>query len=257
MRIAALRPFQLEVATRSDRGLVRSTNEDAFGTRLDEGIVVVADGMGGYRAGEVASRIAVDAVLDHLCKQVHGKTGPDPCLDEARRAVGQANRAIGRAVHNAPELHGMGTTIVLGVFREAGLGFAWVGDSRLYLLRDQRLIQLTIDHTLVQELVNQQMFASVEAAKDAGVGDNVLTRALGTEEPLSVDAGSLETAAGDIFLFCSDGLNHMVADRSIEQALKAPGTVDTKANRLIQIARDAGGRDNITVVLVEVIGKCA
>jgi protein phosphatase len=233
--------------------LVRATNEDAFGSLPEQGIVVVADGMGGYRAGEVASQIAVDSVVHYLLKRVDSKTPLERCLDEAQQAIEHANQAIGQAVHDDPELGGMGTTVVLGMFRNAGLGFAWVGDSRLYLLRDHRLIQLTTDHTLVQEMVNQRLFASVEAAMAAGVGENVLIRALGTEEPLLVDIGSVELVAGDVLLFCSDGLNHMVPNSSIEQVLNTrEADLETKVDQLVQLACSAGGRDNITVVLVRV-----
>lgn len=247
-------PLRFELAARTDVGLVRAANEDAFGILPDEGIIVVADGMGGYSAGEVASHIAVETVLDYLREQIHGELALDRCLDEAERAVEQANLAIAKSVREAPERHGMGTTVVVGVFREGCLGFAWVGDSRLYLLRNQRLIQLTTDHTLVQELVNQHLFPSVEMATAAGVGENVLTRALGAEGRLLVDVGSVDLLKGDTLLFCSDGLNHMSDRRSIERVLNTPKVdLDTKAERLIQLACNAGGKDNITVVLAEMV----
>jgi protein phosphatase len=245
--------LQYEFAARSDKGLVRSGNEDSFGTHPGEGIVVVADGMGGYRAGEVASRIAVETVLHHLIKQVP-KANLERCLDEVERAIEQANKAIWKAVQETPDLQSMGTTVVVGIFRDGGLGFAWVGDSRLYLLREHCLVQLTTDHTLVQELVNQHLFPSVTAAMNAGVGEHVLVRALGAEDPLMVDVGNVELAVGDIVLFCSDGLNHMVDNRAIERILNTPRTdLKTKVDQLIQLACDAGGRDNITVVLTEVL----
>jgi protein phosphatase len=228
-------------------------NEDAFATLPEGGMVVVADGMGGYRAGEVASQLAVDVVLRHLIKHLDGNTGIERCLIEAERAVEQANLTIWRATDNAPELEGMGTTAVIGIFQPNELAYAWVGDSRLYRVRDGRLDQLTSDHTVVQELVNQGLFASVSEAVTAGVGDHVLSRALGAEKLASPDTGSVALAGGDLYLFCTDGLTHMVddvqllavlADRELE--------LDAKAKRIIQLACDAGGLDNITVILVEV-----
>jgi protein phosphatase len=246
--------LRLELVSLTDTGLVRTTNEDAFGTIPEKGIVVVADGMGGYSAGEVASAIAVKTVLSYLREQINEEMSLDRCLDESERAIEKANLAIAQSVQETPERRGMGTTIVVGIFRKNSLGFAWVGDSRLYLLRSQRLIQLTTDHTLVQELVNQHLFPSVGAAMDSGVGENVLTRALGAEGPLLVDVGSVDLVKGDILLFCSDGLNHMLDRRSMERVLNTPkASLDVKAKNLVRLACDAGGKDNVTVVLAEMI----
>jgi protein phosphatase len=245
--------YRLEYAARTDKGLVRSTNEDAFGTLPDDGMVVVADGMGGYSAGEVASQLAVDAILRHLNRNLGEDLDVDGCQTQAESAIEAANVAIWRATDDAPELKGMGTTVVLGIFLAQELAYAWVGDSRLYLLREQGLRRLTTDHTLVQELVAQGLFGSVEEAMEAGVGDNVLTRALGGERTVPVDVGVERLQDGDLFLFCSDGLNHMVPDAAIHDAL-AEGSLDLggKAQRLVQLACEAGGMDNITIVLVRV-----
>lgn len=247
-------PLRFELVGHTDKGLVRVGNEDAFGILPKEGIMVVADGMGGYSAGEVASKIAVDTVIDCLHKALHDDSTLDQCLDEAERAVEQANKAIAESVRTAPERRGMGTTVIVGILRENCLGFAWVGDSRIYLLRSQKLIQLTTDHTLVQELVNQHLFPSISAAMAAGVGENVLTRALGAEGSLLVDVGSIELAKGDILMFCSDGLNHMVDNRTMERSLNATKmSLDEKAENLIQLACNFGGKDNITIVLAEIL----
>jgi serine/threonine protein phosphatase PrpC len=248
-----LTQYRFKYVTRTDKGLVRTNNEDAFGTLPDDGMVVVADGMGGYQGGEVASRLAVDTVLRHLLKSSNGQPDLEQCLDEMEQAVERANLAIWRAADHAPELKGMGTTIVVGVFREGNLAFAWVGDSRLYLVRDGQLVQLTDDHTLVQELVRQGMFDSAAEAIEAGVGDNLLTRAVGVEEPVPIATGSMEVTPDDLYLFCTDGLTHMVADGNIERVL-ADMDLDlgAKADRMVQLACDAGGMDNVTVVLVKV-----
>lgn len=245
---------RIEFAATTDKGLVRAANEDAFGLLSNHGVVVVADGMGGYNAGEVASRVAVDTILGYLREKVSAIKLVNRCMDELEHAIEKANSAIAEAVQAAPnERQGMGTTVVAGIFNENKINFAWVGDSRLYLLRSQRLVQLTTDHTLVQELVNQHLFPSIEAAMMAGVGENVLTRALGAEGSLIIDVGSVDIEKGDLLLFCSDGLNHMTDRRSIEKILKLKIDLETKAEQLIQLACNAGGRDNITVVLAEII----
>jgi serine/threonine protein phosphatase PrpC len=244
---------RLEFATRTDKGLVRRTNEDAFGTLPDDGMVVVADGMGGYSAGEVASQLAVDAILRHLHRSLDSAPGLADCQQQAVLAVDAANLAIWRATDKAPELKGMGTTVVVGIFLPRQLAYVWVGDSRLYRLRDGMLEQLTTDHTLVQELVSQGMFDTVAEAMEAGVGDNVLTRALGGERTVPVAQGSTDLRDGDLYLFCSDGLNHMVGDETIRLALTDGGPgLGARAERLIRVACEAGGMDNITVVLVQV-----
>ncbi len=251
-------PYRLEFSARTDKGLVRGSNEDAFGTLPEDGMVVVADGMGGYRAGEVASQIAVDTTLRHLHKSLDGQPTLEQCLSEAEQATEEANLAIWRAADAAPEIKGMGTTVVMGMFLERELAFAWVGDSRLYRLREGRLTQLTTDHTLVQELVTQGMFDSVTEAVQAGVGDNVLTRALGAEDPVPVDLDSVEVAVDDLFMFCTDGLNHMVDDKLLEKALaEETQALQDKAARMIELACDGGGLDNITVVLVRVLADKA
>jgi len=248
-----LTQYRFEYAARSDKGLVRTNNQDALGTVPEDGTVVIADGMGGYQGGEVASQLAVDTVLRHLFRNSDGPPQVEQCLDEMERAVERANRAIWRAADHSPELKGMGTTIVLGVFVEGDLAFAWVGDSRLYLVRRGRLVQLTDDHTLVRELVEQGMFDSAAEAIEAGVGDNLLTRAVGAEEPVPVSTGSIDIAEGDLYLFCTDGLTHMVADGLIEGVVADRSLeLGAKADRMIQLACDAGGMDNITVVLVKV-----
>lgn len=235
---------------KTDRGLLRTINEDAYAIRPESGLVMVADGMGGYSAGEVASQLAVDEVLYHLEGAPEAVT---VLRQRFEQAIAAANQAILDAAHRTPELAGMGTTLVLGKFMAGELLFAWVGDSRLYRLRDARLEPLTVDHTLVQELVERGVFPSTEAAVRGGVGDNVLTRALGAEPQVRVSMGREPLLAGDLYLFCSDGLNHMVDDRDIGQVLRETATdLEAAADRLVELACAQGGRDNITLVLARV-----
>lgn len=246
--------IRFDFVARSDRGLVRAINEDAFGTLPDDGMLVVADGMGGYNAGEVASQLAVDCFLRHLNRNLTDQLGQDECLEQMERSVEQANLAIWKATDDAPELRGMGTTLVATLFRGSFVHFVWVGDSRLYRLRAGQLTQLTSDHTLVQELVDQGLFDSVAEAIASGVGENVLTRALGAEQAVPADIGVEEVAAGDLYLLCSDGLNHMLDDSLMRDTLNhAQMSLDEKADRLIQQACEAGGKDNITLVLANAV----
>jgi len=247
-----LTQFRYNYVARTDQGLVRSNNQDAFGTLPEDGIVAVADGMGGYSGGEVASRMTVDTVLREMLHESPCEN-LEQCLDRMEHAVERANVAVWRAGEHSPELKGMGTTIVLGRFLGGDLAFSWVGDSRIYLLRNGRLVQLTDDHTLVRELVSKGLFDSKEEAIEAGVGENLLTHAVGTEGPVPVSTGSMETALDDFYLFCSDGLTHMVGDRAIEQVLAdREMSLGAKADRMVQLALEGGGMDNITVVLVGV-----
>ncbi len=245
--------YRFEYVSRTDTGRVRQLNEDSIAVEPERGVVIVADGMGGYHGGEIASHLAVETIQQHLSRSLHDGLDLDTCLDEAERVVEEANRAIWQTTDKSPELRGMGTTVVVGLFRQNVLAYSWVGDSRLYRMRNGRLRQLNSDHTLVQELVNQGLFASVAEAVEAGVGDNVLTRALGADEPVLVDTGNTDIVPGDLYLFCTDGLNHMIADSDIESALSDESRdLGGKADRLVELACNAGGADNITLALIGV-----
>jgi PPM family protein phosphatase len=241
----------LEVAAVSNVGRVRHNNQDAFRIDAERGVVLVADGMGGHRGGEVASHVAADAVLHGLFA-----TG-DPAAEEASamlgrlgRVVEEANDALFRAVAAAPELDGMGTTVVVAVFRNGHVYHAHVGDSRLYRWRNGVLEALTRDHSLVQSLIDRGVFETREQARAAGVGNNILTRGLGVEQKLDVELGSRPLQRGDLYLLCSDGLSGLVDDAAIAEVL-AEGTdqLDRTADELLRLALEAGGVDNVTLVL--------
>ncbi len=228
-------------ASATHTGLVRSNNEDSLfppdsGSSSDPPLFIVADGMGGHVAGEVASRIAVETATD-----TEGAPG--------RRVLG-ANNALLIQVAENPELAGMGTTMTVLELGNSGVArVAHVGDSRAYLLRDSSLRQLTIDHTVAAEYVAAGQLSPEEAQNHPQ--RNMITRALGLTQNLMVDEIEEPVQPGDRFLLCSDGVHSMLADKEIADQLAAE-SVEEAAWGLIEAANAAGGHDNITVVVVDV-----
>ncbi|MCP3662885.1 MAG: serine/threonine-protein phosphatase [Gammaproteobacteria bacterium] len=240
--------MSIEIAFRSDKGLVRPSNEDTVMVQLDPGIVVLTDGMGGYKAGEVASKIAADSIVEYLCDG--DAVGPDS-LDEA---VDAANEAILDAIDQNSGYDGMATTVVAGSFDSHRLYYAHVGDSRLYRFRADALVQLTRDHSMIQELVDQNYFANEEEALAAGVKNNVLTRGLGISSDVVVDTAETGLNVGDIYLLCSDGLSNMVDKHVLEKVLSnRQMTLEEKADCMIEHALESGGSDNVSLILVGVV----
>jgi protein phosphatase len=237
---------------RTDRGLVRDNNEDAIGGDLTTGLVVLADGMGGANAGEVASTLAVDLLINELVvarDSDAGVLGEQDLQASAKRV----NAAILDLAQNVPEYHGMGTTLIVGLFQRESLLFAHVGDSRLYLYRQHELQVLTRDHTLIQELVALGEFQSLEDALSAGVPQNILARAFGSESEVEIDIDSIPLQSGDLLMFCSDGLTNMVSDQEIKQILELRDAgLMTRVDGLIERACMNGGADNVSVILAEV-----
>ncbi len=241
----------LDLAARSHVGRVRTHNEDAWVALARQGVVVVADGMGGHSAGEVASRLAVDRIAAALADlQERDFADEIDSLMQVGQALEQANRAVVESAHSDPRLAGMGTTVVAALFRNERIFFAHVGDSRLYRLRGGRLRRLTRDHSLVQQLLDQGLFRNRAEARMAGVGDNVLIRSIGVDGQVEVDVGDAPLHPGDLFLLCTDGLCGKVPDKVLGELLRQPGDLEQLAERLQQAGLDAGGTDNITLVLV-------
>jgi len=241
----------LDVAARTHVGYVRRHNEDAYLVLPVQGVLAVADGMGGHRAGEQASRIAVDAATGVLMVAQRADRFDDlESLTRVGRALRVANQQVIQAASEDPGRAGMGTTLVVAMFRDERIFFAHAGDSRLYRLREGGLRQLTRDHSLVQQLVDQGVFRDRDEANAAGVGDNVLVRSLGMQGKVEPDVGDALLRAGDLFLLCTDGLAGKVPDGEIEALMNACGErLDELADRLVQAALDAGGSDNVTVVV--------
>ncbi|MCB1851805.1 MAG: serine/threonine-protein phosphatase [Gammaproteobacteria bacterium] len=237
-----MKPITIRSVVRCDRGLVRKINEDAVGVLPEQGLVVLADGMGGHSAGEVASRLAVKSITRMIGG---GRT------ESLAAAIAFANSVILQAVERDVSLKGMATTVVVGRFTEGLVEYAHVGDSRLYLWRGEQLRQLTRDHSLVQEMVDEGLYPSLNDALKAGIRNNLLTRGVGIGEELKVESCQLAPCAGDLYLFCSDGLSNMLSDRRIGKMLAGyNGALETVADQLLNAALKRGGQDNISIVLV-------
>jgi serine/threonine protein phosphatase PrpC len=247
---------RLRFAARTDSGRVRAHNEDAFLLRPDLNFVVVADGMGGYSAGEVASGIATSVLTEALEERLQ-----DPKAlrsNDSRQlhrlmveCIEHASASIFEAARLEPGYQGMGTTMVAALFHCHGVSIAHVGDSRGYRLRDGQLEQLTRDHSFLQEQIDAGLI-TVEQARNSQ-DRNLVTRAMGVEAEVEVEIHLHDVRTGDLFLLCSDGLTEMLSDRRIAAELTgALNDLDVVCQTLIDAANDRGGMDNISVALVAV-----
>ena len=243
----ALTDTRMRFVGSTDLGKVRSGNEDCYGFDARRRVAVLADGMGGLNAGEVASAAAVRAFLDEV---------PDPCdRDSLASAAKHANRTVYELSHTHPDTSLMGTTLVACVAvgddsaEEARWLFANIGDSRAYLLRDGDLIQVTRDHSVVQELTEQGLLTEAEAR--TAPNRHIITRAVGLEAEVEADIAELPRASGDLVLLCSDGLTDMLAEPVLHELLQQDDPLEQAADALVAAANQAGGVDNISVVLIE------
>jgi protein phosphatase len=248
----------IEMAACSDPGQVRTNNEDAVLADARLGLAVLADGMGGYNAGEVASGMATAALGSELA-HVFSTRFPDEKTDSGESwahvalldVIARTNAAIHRAAQTQSQCAGMGTTLVVVQFHDDRLTVAHLGDSRLYRLRDGTLMQLTRDHSLLQEQIDSGMITSEQARFSQN--KNLVTRALGVEEAVDTEIREHEVQPGDVYLLCSDGLNDMVADEEIESCLVAmSANLPMCAQQLVHMANDNGGKDNVSVILAKV-----
>ncbi|MBI4983987.1 MAG: Stp1/IreP family PP2C-type Ser/Thr phosphatase [Rhodocyclales bacterium] len=248
----------LEIATLSDKGMVRSHNEDAVLANAVSGFVVLADGMGGYNAGEVASGMAT-ALLGSELEKSFTEREPFRVEPDGRSwarvvlatEIARANGAIHQAAQSQPQYAGMGTTLVTAVFHNNTVTVAHIGDSRLYRLRGEEFGPITRDHSLLQEQIDSGMI-TVEQARHSQ-NKNLVTRALGIDPAVEPEIHDHAVLPGDIYLLCSDGLNDMVEDEEIAMTLQAlAANLELCATQLVQMANDNGGRDNVSVILVRV-----
>jgi serine/threonine protein phosphatase PrpC len=244
----------------SDTGRVRDHNEDAIGSNLEAGLHVLADGMGGYNAGEVASSIAVKTVMELASEACNREDRSAPESDTGlmrqtivlRDAITRANKIIYQTAHSQSSCEGMGTTIVACLFYDDRISIAHVGDSRLYRMRNNVLEQITLDHSLLQELVDRGFYSREEAERSTN--KNYVTRALGVETAVEVALQEVVVEPDDVFLLCSDGLSDMVDDEDIHLTISTfSANLDTVGQQLVQLSNDHGGKDNISVMLIKAL----
>ena len=255
---------KIEIAEFTDTGRVREHNEDAVGSNPDIGLMVLADGMGGYNAGEVASGIAVQIVSELTVAGVQREERED--IDShsglmrqsivLRDAVYRANKIIFQTAQSQTQCEGMGTTIVACMFYDNKISIAHVGDSRAYRLRGDAFEQLTLDHSLLQELVDRGFYSHDEAQRSTN--RNYVTRALGVEPTVDVEVHEHDVLPDDVYLLCSDGLPDMVEDEDIHLTISTfNASLDVVGQQLIEMANDHGGRDNVSVMLAQVLAPFA
>ena len=248
----------ISVARATHVGMMRDHNEDAVASDLSIGLVLLADGMGGYKAGEVASEIAVLLIAAEMTEAMQKRAASfitmPKLLPESNmliNAVEKTNTAIYDISQLQAECAGMGTTLVAGVFVDDKLILGHIGDSRMYRLRGETFTQLTEDHSLVQEQVNAGLITT-EQAKVAK-NKNLVTRALGVDQMVELELQELAVEIGDTYLLCSDGLTDLVTDADIAKILlEAKGNIAYASDKLIDTANEQGGLDNISVVITAI-----
>jgi protein phosphatase len=248
-----LKYYKVSVYGISDKGLVRSNNED-FWTHVHElDFVVLTDGMGGHRAGEVAAREAAKALCEHL-QQTLAIAGPSLSIDEAhgliQLSIEHANHTVYELSKAEKEWRGMGTTLCCLLCHPQGIIYAHVGDSRIYRLHNARLRQLTKDHSLLRELVDLGQVN--ERSKDKFIYKNIITKAVGTEKSVEPSVHISDVAKNDIYLMCSDGLTDMLSTKEIESVLNNIQNIEVAARILVAKANAKGGHDNITLVIIKI-----
>ncbi|MGC2164161.1 MAG: Stp1/IreP family PP2C-type Ser/Thr phosphatase [Silvibacterium sp.] len=240
----SIKSLALEAAGLTHVGKVRTGNEDSFGYCLDAGVFAVCDGMGGAAAGEVASRIAVDALIERLC----ATTSHEDRRQALEESIAAANRLVFSQAAQDASLRGMGTTLVVVAIQDGHALIGHVGDSRCYLFRSGQISRQTNDHSLVDEQVRLGQMTQEDA--DRSPLRNVITRAIGTQQSVEPDIMDLTLQSGDILLLCSDGLTREVPEEGIAAILSNSGSMDERCQQLINAANAAGSHDNVTAILV-------
>jgi protein phosphatase len=250
---------KIDFAEVTHTGRVREHNEDAIGTNPDIGLMVLADGMGGYNAGEVASGIAVQIVTELATEAAEREdlNDIDPHSGLMRQsiilrdAVYRSNKIIYQTAQSQTHCEGMGTTIVACLFYDDKVSIAHVGDSRAYRLRGGQFEQMTLDHSLLQELVDRGFYSHEEAQRSTN--RNYVTRALGVEPSVEVEVHEYDVLPDDVYLLCSDGLPDMVEDDDIHLTISTfNASLEVVGQQLVDLANDQGGRDNVSVMLAQV-----
>jgi serine/threonine protein phosphatase PrpC len=251
---------KLQCVGLTDTGRVREHNEDMIAVDGELGLVVLADGMGGYNAGEVASGIAVKTVFNLVREalELQDLSVPDASTGLSRPsiilrdAIQRANKIIYQTAKSQAHCEGMGTTVVAALFHDNRISVAHVGDSRLYRMRGAEIEQITLDHSLLQELVDRGFYSPEEAQRASN--KNYVTRALGVETQVEVEMQEHPVQKGDCYLLCSDGLSDMIGDDDMAMTVSTFGAnLNSVSQHLVQLANDNGGKDNISVILTKVV----
>ena len=253
----------LEIVSHTHSGMVRTHNEDSVAHDVASGLVVLADGMGGYNAGEVASGITISVIsteirqrLEQVRPQNQDENGEDAGVALLRDNVRKANATIYNTAQSQPQYSGMGTTVVAGLFYDNRVAVAHVGDSRMYRLRGDGFEAITRDHSLLQEQIDGGMISKADARQSKN--KNLVTRAVGIDADVLPEVHVYDVQVGDIYLLCSDGLNDMVVDEDIGATLgMLKANLPLAASQLVELANDNGGRDNVSVILVKINGDFA
>jgi len=254
---------KIEIIALSDTGQVRQNNEDSVGTLSNHGLVVLADGMGGHKGGEVASSICVNSILTEMDERLEKHDLETQTINETgysneslliQHAIEHANETVHQTAQSQPQYQGMGTTVVVLMFYDNRVSVAHIGDSRCYRYRDQSMEQITKDHTLLQELIDRGFYTPEEARKS--LNKNLVTRALGIDPIASPDISEEIALTGDIFLLCSDGLTDMLTDEQICLTLEEfSDNLEDAAKQLISKANENGGKDNVSVILCKILNE--
>jgi serine/threonine protein phosphatase PrpC len=243
-------PMNYEFCIRTDPGRTRENNEDSVTFDEPTRLGILADGMGGYNAGEIASGMATTFIKSELGRWL-SQAGRNAGVREVRRAmeicVDNANRSIFNAANSNPQYSGMGTTLVVGVFQDGRALLGHIGDSRCYRLRGDVFTQVTKDHSLLQEQLDAGLITPEQAATSSN--KNLVTRALGVEDAVLLEINEHRVEPGDIYMMCSDGLSDMVDDEGIARVLGTEGPLEQRVAQLIDAANANGGRDNISVLV--------
>jgi serine/threonine protein phosphatase PrpC len=251
--VVPVMPYKVSAFGISDIGLVRQNNEDCWASLDEVSFFALADGMGGHRAGEVAAKLAIDTLCEVINSAYSGNV-EDLSFEEAhgvmQLAIEQTNRAVYDKAHTREEYKGMGTTLCCLQFHPQGLIFGHVGDSRIYRFRNKRLEQITRDHSLLRELVDLGQLNERQA--EEFVYKNIITRAVGTESDIDPSVHMADLQNHDIYMMCSDGLSDMLSVAEMEHILNHSKTIQDAGKRLVINAKEKGGYDNVTVVVMQV-----
>ncbi len=246
--------MKLSAEGKTDKGLSRKNNEDNMCLDPGIGLFAVADGVGGAASGEVASRVAMEVLRDHIRrtaprnKDLQENAGRTGGLSRITAGIRLANKAVWDASKSDSALRGMGTTVAAVMIEDSWMGVAHAGDSRVYLIRAGVMTQLTEDHSLVAEQVRAGLITKEDA--EVSAMRNVITRALGQEGELDIDTSEIALMEGDRIVLCTDGLTTMVSEKSIMSTVLSHDSPGEGCNALVDLANKGGGRDNITVVLI-------